>query len=437
MAQGGELNVLYVHSHDTGRYVQPYGYAVPTPNIQRFAEQGVLFRKAFSAAPTCSPSRAALLTGRWPHACGMFGLAGAPDGFSLTDYSWHLARFLGRNGYDTALAGMQHLAMPPFADPAELGYRRILTEDLANGPVDESAVAFLSGRPKEPFFMSVGFFETHRFNQEGGARHSRFGPDPEQVDGRYCRPPEAVPDTPLTRKDWANFRAGARILDERVGRVLGCLERTGLADRTLVILTTDHGIGWPHAKANLTDMGTNVMLMMRGPEALPFRGGRVIDGLVSHVDVYPTLCEVLGLDPPEWLQGTSLMPLVTDETDEVRECVHSEQTYHYRFFDPQRSVRTARHKYIRRMETDHLRICDPGPTNNWMRSIGYHRRPEGTELLYDLWFDPLEEHDLLDDPQYAEILDGLRGQLDRWMEETDDPFRTGQLPERPGAQAET
>ncbi len=91
-------NILYLHSHDTGRYVQPYGHAIPTPNIQRLAEQGVLFRKAFCAAPTCSASRACLLTGQYAHSNGMLGLA--HRGFSLRDY-----RIFQRNPMSSATIG--------------------------------------------------------------------------------------------------------------------------------------------------------------------------------------------------------------------------------------------------------------------------------------------------------------------------------------------
>src|SRR5690349_12617537 len=92
-------NVLYVHSHDTGRYVQPYGHAIPTPNIQRLADQGVLFRQAFCTVPACSGSRAALLTGRHSHANGMLGLA--HRGWALEDHSQHLVHTLGQAGYWT------------------------------------------------------------------------------------------------------------------------------------------------------------------------------------------------------------------------------------------------------------------------------------------------------------------------------------------------
>jgi arylsulfatase A-like enzyme len=102
-------NVVYIHSHDTGRYVQPYGHAVSTPNLQALAEDGVLFRNAFCAAPKCSPSRAALLTGLYPHQVGMLGLA--HRGFSLNDYNDHVLHRFKAAGYRTALAGVQHLAV--------------------------------------------------------------------------------------------------------------------------------------------------------------------------------------------------------------------------------------------------------------------------------------------------------------------------------------
>ena len=90
-------NILYLHSHDTGRYIQPYGHQVPTPNIQRLADQGMLFREAFCAAPTCSGSRACLLTGQWAHSNGMTGLA--HRGWTLNDYSTTSLHTLRDAGY--------------------------------------------------------------------------------------------------------------------------------------------------------------------------------------------------------------------------------------------------------------------------------------------------------------------------------------------------
>ena len=107
----------------------------------------------------------------------------------------------------------------------------------------------------------------------------------------------------------AAFKASARSLDQGIGAVLNGLHELGLTERTLIICTTDHGLAFPSAKATLFDRGIGVMLLMRGPGG--FTGGKVFDAMVSHLDIYPTICEIAGIEPPDLLQGTSLLPLVT------------------------------------------------------------------------------------------------------------------------------
>src|SRR4029453_7503192 len=150
-------NIVYLHSHDTGRHIQPYGHQVPTPNIQRLADQGMLFRQAFSAGPVCSASRAALLPGEYSHTNGMLGLA--HRGYRLADYDHHLVHTLREAGYTSTLIGEQHLSV----DPADLGYDHVMEGDSSHAAkVGPPAVLFLRSAPPEPFFLSVGFFETHR-----------------------------------------------------------------------------------------------------------------------------------------------------------------------------------------------------------------------------------------------------------------------------------
>src|SRR4051812_43141553 len=150
-------NIVYLHSHDTGRHIQPYGHQVPTPNIQRLADQGLLFRQAFSAAPVCSGSRAALLTGEYSHTNGMLGLA--HRGYRLADYHHHLVHALRTAGYTSTLTGEQH----PSADPHDLGYDRVVEIDSTHAEkIAPVPATVLREGPKEPFFLSVGFFETHR-----------------------------------------------------------------------------------------------------------------------------------------------------------------------------------------------------------------------------------------------------------------------------------
>src|SRR3954447_19490329 len=274
-------NILYLHSHDTGRFIQPYGFQVPTPNIQALADQGVLFRQAFCAAPTCSASRACLLTGQYGHVNGMLGLA--HRGGSLNDYRHQVVHNLRRAGYTSTLIGEQHISK----EPEVIGYDEVMKIPTTRvETVAPLAIDVLSRPRDKPLFLSVGFFETHReFLGPGSLR-----------DTHYSQPPHNLPDTAEVRRDLAGFKASARSLDHGVGMVLNALDASGLSDDTLVIFTTDHGMPFPGAKATLYDRGLGVMLILRGP--WPFAGGRVVDGLASHIDLYPTVTEFLELERP-------------------------------------------------------------------------------------------------------------------------------------------
>jgi N-sulfoglucosamine sulfohydrolase len=405
-------NILYVHSHDTGRYVQPYGHAIPTPNIQRLADQGVLFRKAFCAAPTCSASRACLLTGQHGHSNGMLGLA--HRGWSLHDYRQHIVHTLRPAGYHSVLIGEQHISKRPDV----IGYDRVIKIDRTHvDTVAPVAIEILSEPVAQPFFLSVGFFETHREFFE-----------PESVrDALYSLPPANLPDTPEVRRDMAAFKASARSLDQGVGAVLEALDQNGLADDTLVIFTTDHGLPFPGAKATLFDRGLGVLFILRGPSG--FHGGKVLDALVSHLDLYPTVCELAGIDAPAFLQGVSLMPLVRGEASAVRDALFAEATWHAAY-EPQRAVRTERWKYIRRFGDRRMPVlanCDDSPSKSLLLSQGWAERELAPEQLYDLVFDPNEAANLVGEPAAAEPLAEMRARLRRWMEDTEDPLRHGDI----------
>lgn len=418
-------NIIYLHSHDTGRYIQPYGQPVPTPNLQKLATEGILFRNAFSGAPTCSPSRAALLTGQSAHASGMLGLA--HRGFKLHDYKQHLLHTLRPAGYHSALCGVQHIAR----DPTWIGFDEIVpVKNMKAANVAPAAVNFLKNAPKQPFYIEIGFQETHR-------EFAKPGP---QEDVRFCQPPPTLPDTPETRLDIASFKATARIMDEGVGAVLNQLAASGLADNTLVISTTDHGIAFPDMKCNLTDQGWGVMLTMRGPAggaAGDFRGGKVCDALVSQLDIFPTLCEILQLDRPAWLTGKSLMPLIRGDATEINDQVFAEVTYHAAY-EPKRAVRTHRYKYIRHFggrSTPVLPNCDDGPSKSLWLAHDWKSQPVIEERLYDLMFDPQEHNNLASEPNLKSTLADMRGRLDTWMKSTHDPILNGPIPLPPGAVA--
>jgi arylsulfatase A-like enzyme len=422
-------NILYIHSHDTGRYIQPYGHAIPTANLQKLAEEGVLFRQAYSASSTCSPSRAALLTGQYPHNNGMLGLA--HRGFRLNDYNHHIIHTLHKAGYASALAGFQHIADMFDVPWKAIGYNSYLAEPTAKeaGPDPEenqahlAAIDFLRNSPPQPFFLSVGLLEAHR----------QFPPLAQDSNPKYMLPPAPLPDTPQVREDMARFKISARNLDSKMGAVFDALHQHGLAENTLVISTTDHGIAFPAMKCNLTGHGIGVMLIMRGPGG--FSGGRVIDSLVSHIDIFPTVCDLFGIPYPDWLQGVSFMPILRGEAQEVRDAIYAEVNYHAAY-EPMRCVRTKRWSYIRRF--DHgahpiLPNCDDSPSKTLWLDHGWNELPPLEEVLYDLVFDPNERNNLIDDPTMAAVANEMRGRLQAWMQSTQDPLLHGSVPAPPGA----
>jgi arylsulfatase A-like enzyme len=392
----------------------------------KLAQEGVTFRQAFSAAPTCSPSRASLLTGHCPHSNGMLGLA--HRGFALSNYKEHILHTLRAAGYYSALVGIQHIAN----DPAVIGYDEVLESPpyrsafhagLPAARVASAAGRLIQSKLRQPFFLDVGFFETHR----------EFPPVASNRARNFSRPPVPIPDIPQTRLDFAGYEASVRLLDDGVGEVLRALESAGLADNTLVICTTDHGVAFPNMKCSLTTSGTGVYLIMRGPGG--FGGGRVVDQLVGNMDLYPTVCDLAKVKHPEWLQGRSLLPLVLGKADKLHDELFAEVNYHAAY-EPKRSVRTQRWNYCVRFDDRSKPVlpnCDDSPSKLWWLENGWQSRSIPKEELYDLVFDPNEINNLAGDSSFAGTLNEMRGRLHRWMKDTADPVMSGRVKAPAGA----
>ena len=410
------MNIIYMHTHDSGRFWSPYGYAIPTPALTRFAETASLFRQCYSAAPTCSPSRAALLTGCTPHENGMTGLC--HRGWKLNDYSKHLVQYLGANGFHTALAGVQHEA----DSWKTIGYEEALgvtgkintgldasETDIANA---EAAAAFLAGYNREkPLFLSVGLINTHR-------EYPKHNKD---IDSGKIALPFPIPDCKESRDDMADYLESARIADKCFGIVLDAIERNGYCKDSIVIITTDHGIAFPRMKGTLYDTGIGVALMIRVPKA---GKGETIDALVSHIDIFPTICDYAGLPIPHWCEGHSLRPIIEGPKETLRTDVYAETTYHAAY-EPARCIRTERYKFIRRFDY-HMKMVmaniDKSPSKDFMVKAGLDKELHEREELYDLYLDPTESHNLVGNPHYSGIYAELSRKLSEWMKRTGDFF---------------
>lgn len=411
-------NILMLISHDTGRYFGCYGGRAVTPAIDRLAADGIRFDNDFCPAPQCSPSRGSILTGLYPHNHGLMGLAHM--GFGLHPGTPTLPDELRKAGYETSLIGFNHERMTGAETSKHaLGYDHVVEiPGERAGDVARHVEQFLEQRADDrsarPFYASVGFFETHRAFDE-------YEPEPDIAIPPY------LPDTPKIRLDMAMFHGSIQALDRAVGRVRQALEDTGLADDTVFIVTTDHGIAFPRAKGTLFDAGLETALIIRWPGG--FRGGRVLEEMVCNVDLMPTLLELAGAEPPVGLDGRSFLPLLREQRYVSRDAFFCELTWHDRYH-PMRGIRTAQYKYIRNFEHGPRTYL---PLDIHQSLSGQEVRaqcyvPNTEEELYDLALDPLEQHNAAADSAYADILSSLRSRVDDWMASSNDPLLQGRVP---------
>ncbi|MCG3181452.1 MAG: Arylsulfatase [Phycisphaerae bacterium] len=417
-------NILIVITHDSGRHFGCYGAPVATPNIDRIAASGVRFSQACCTAPQCSPARASLLTGLYPHRHGLIGLT--HRGFRLDAGAPRLPALLTQAGYHTILFGVHHEE----PDAHAMGYRRVIQAETRQAAhVTPRVVDYLASQPPQPFFCVVGFSETHRPYRHAPIEDPRTLALPPWL-------PADLPDHPEVREDLAHMGADIRAVDEAVGRIESALAQAGLTDTTLVIYTTDHGPPFPFAKALLTEAGLGTALVGRGPGfSTPASGGRVIDRLVSTMDLTPTLLELAGAPLPAGLDGRSLLPLLADPAGPWRDHLFAEQTYHAGY-DPLRGLRSGRYRYCRGWED--RPICflpnvDSSQTLELLKSRGLHKVPRPAETLYDIQADPTEGNNLAGDPAHEELLLEMRDRVEQWMRSTGDLLLAGPVAAPPGA----
>lgn len=412
-------NLVLIDCHDLGQHLGCYGRStVSSPNLDALAARGARFTNSFCAAPQCSPSRAALYTGRYPHANGMLGLAHSPFDWRMNRDEIHLARYLREAGYATTHIGTQHVTADAVEAVQELGFTRVLAAKTAD-QVAERAVTFLSESPRQPFFLNIGFFEPHR--DENG-RFSQAPPD----DSRGVQVPRYLPQSDAARAEFVELQGVIRAMDAAVGRIGRALETAGLAHNTWFIFTTDHGLAMPRAKCTLYDAGIQTALLMHAP-SFGIVGGRVYAELVSNVDIVPTILEMLGLAVPTRLQGISFARLLQGRAYTPRAHIFAEKTFHTAY-EPQRAIRTARFKLIWNAEVGIMHV----PADIMHSPIYPEMIPEIVKKLpplelYDLTLDPDERMNCCDDPQYAEIFNDLRARLVEWMRATNDPLLDGAI----------
>lgn len=463
-------NILFCFADDWGRYASAFAaldrrpspnQVVKTPNLDRLAARGALFRNAFVPAPSCTPCRSSILSGRWFWNTGRGAiLQGATWDASipsfpllLRDAGYHLGKTtkvwspgtpadapFGGQAHAFQKAGMRHNNFSEQVTAAVAKGQSVAAardELLAEvrGNFDAVRAACPAGKPWLYWF---GPTTVHRTWVRGSGK-ALWGIDPDALAGKL---PKNLPDVPEVREDFADYLGEVQAFDAYVGVLLKRLEETGELDRTLVVVSGDHGApGFPGGKCNLYDFGTAVTLVTAWPGG---KGGRVVNDLVSLTDLCPTFLEAGGVAPPAGLAGRSLLPVIrsdkSGQVDPERTWVVTGRERHVAAARaghkpyPHRALRTPDFLYIRNFAPDRLPMGDPpagsptadqlttnthvgyadmdaGPTKAWLVAhrddpawkwhvdYAFGKRP--AEELFDLTADPDQVKNVAADPKYA------------------------------------
>jgi arylsulfatase A-like enzyme len=445
-AETSRPNLLFVIFDDWGwQHAGVYGCDwVKTPNFDRVAREGVLFKNAFTSNPKCSPCRASILTGRntWQleeAVChnGIFPakfvvypdlLEEAGYAVGLTGKGWGPGDFqsAGRKRNPAGPAFNEFRSQPPTANIGKNDYAR-------------NFEAFLKQRPKDkPFCFWMGFTEPHRpYALDSGVR---LGKKREDV-----KVPAYLPDTPVVRGDLADYAVEVEWADAHIGKALRSLETAGELENTVIVVTSDHGMPFPFVKGQIHEDGFHLPLAMRWGKGI--KPGRVVEDFVNVRDFAPTWMELAGLKPHKQMTGKSLVSLLRSEKSgwiENREVMLVGKERHdigrpHDWGYPVRALRTKDFLYVHNFhperwpacdpETD-FGNCDPGPTKELIKRLGgyYYELSLGKRLpdeLYRLKDDPECIRNLANDLAFAPIVKDMREHMMRLLKDEGDPRALG------------
>ena len=449
-------NILWLVTEDMGAYIPPFGDStIQTPNLSRLADEGIIYPNVYSTSGVCAPSRAGIATGLYPTSFG--------------------ANHMRTNSYTHVTGLPAYEAIPPSEAKMlsewlrKQGYyctNNYKTDYQFKAPVtawnESSPYAHWRNRSEgQPFYAVFNFTETHEsglFDPYGfrhietrhyheGDRSYTWEPGrmseeetPKNVSKDLDFPiPPYLPDNDIVRRDmWKEYNNIAE-MDKQVGAVLEQLEADGLLDNTIVFFYGDHGGPFPREKRLIYDSGLNTPMIIRFPKKQ--LAGKKDDQLISFVDFAPTLLSLVGVKPPEYMQGQAFMGKYN--ASKKRKYIHAAADRFDGFTDCIRAVRDERFKYIRNYRPEQgyylpieyreriptmqqlLKSRDTGKLNDVQAQWFRESKPE--EELFDCIADPHELNNLAANPEYKDKLAELRAEMDRWITETGDQPN---LPER-------
>lgn len=415
--------VLIIADDATYRDLEVFGGQAKTPHLNKLADEGLKLNQCFQAAPMCSPTRHNLYTGIYPVKSGAY-----PNHTYVKDGVKSLPHYLKPLGYRIALSGKTHI-YPKVSFPFE--YSDAPSSDGGNkkGDIDFEAIDVLLQECSDaglPFCLIVASKEPH-------GPLNRGDPSAYPADELTLRPYHV--DTPEMRTEFSKYLAEITVFDQQVGHTIELLDKHGLRENTLVLVLSEQGNAFSHAKWSCYEDGVKSGAIVRWPGEV--EAGSETDAVVEYVDVVPTFLEIAGADVPEVLDGKSFVPVLKGLADSHKDYVYALHTtigiQNNSGDFGIRAIRSSKYRYIWNLNPEGQFQCAIDK-NRWFKSwvekaesgdqnaLGiisrYRNRPEVE--LYDVVNDPDNRVNLADDPKYAAVRESLKTRLEAWMAEQGD-----------------
>jgi N-sulfoglucosamine sulfohydrolase len=426
------VNILVIIADDMSMNAGIYGdKTISTPGIDGVAKDGVIFDKAYCTASSCTPSRASILTGQYPHQLKEGGNLWGTLPVSYPNYTTILAD----NGYQLGLEGK---GWGP-GDFKPGGYKQ-----NPAGPDYKNFEQFINQLQSEkPFCFWIGSHDPHRPYSSELKKTVEFNRSALKV-------PAWMPDNEIVREDLLDYYAAVKRFDQKVESAVNLLKKKGMYDNTFIIITSDNGMPFPRIKANAYEASTNIPLVMRWGNH--FTKGKRFDELVSLVDLAPTILNVANINVPESMMGKTLLPLLEKgKTDKRFNTVFTERERHARVREgnlsyPIRAIRTKDYLYIENLKPDRWPAGDPkseeatgafgdidnGPAKQFLvknrnnptyeKEVKWSLEKRPAIELYDLKKDPNQLNNVADNSFYNNIKKELGKRLATWRRQTNDPL---------------
>ena len=422
---------MFLIADDWSRIARCYGNnVIKTPNVDGLAENGVVFDHAFCTSPSCAVSRACILTGQHSHTHGQYGHCHGIHGFRTHEHMTSTPKILQELGFATACIGKKHVepsSVYPFEYEPKVNSRSVY--DMADRARD-----FFAENTERPFYLHVGFADPHRSRRGFGNENEYRDVDEVTYNPADVEVPNFLPDIEEVRAELADYYQSVTRLDTGIGLMLDALKESGRADTTLVIVTTDHAMPFPGAKASSFDSGHHCPFVLFAPGQQ--NCGIHSQALINWTNILPTVLDWCGVETPENLPERSLLPILENENpdgwDETffSHCFHEVTNYY-----PYRVLRGRRYKYVLNLAE---RLSTPMPTDIFRSKSWTAVRRDGIEMLgerktekfvfqdreelFDIVNDPAESMNMIDDPEVQDLVSEMRRKVTEFRMQTKDPW---------------